>query len=189
MKRLMSAATTAGLLLYPLIVYFGLHHVEARWLAVFPILLLLARLGRGVCNVHKTRGISLQDKLTALLVLAIVVYTLSSNQLSGLRLYPALLSFMLLLSFGWSLQHPPSAIERIARLTNPDLSPEGVGYTRKVTQIWCGFFLCNGLIALYTALWTSMEVWTVYNGLVSYLLIGALLAGEFAYRHLRRKKT
>ena len=33
-----------------------------------------------------------------------------------------------------------SAIERIARLQHPDLPPEGVVYTRRVTQIWCVFF-------------------------------------------------
>jgi uncharacterized membrane protein len=43
--------------------------------------------------------------------------------------------------------------------------------------------LCNGLAALYTALYASFETWAFYNGLVAYVLIGCLLGGEFWYRH------
>jgi uncharacterized membrane protein len=35
---------------------------------------------------------------------------------------------------------------------------------------------------LYTALWTSAETWTLYNGLIAYLLIGALVGGEWLIR-------
>jgi len=58
----------------------------------------------------------------------------------------------------------------------------GVAYTRKVTIMWCAFFVANGLAALATALWASNEVWLLYNGLVSYLLMGALFAGEWLVR-------
>jgi uncharacterized membrane protein len=116
------------------------------------------------------------------LIAGIVIYTFVSNEPSGLKLYPALISFSLLASFAWSLLHPPTAIERIARLATPDLPPAGVAYTRKVTLLWCGFFLFNGLVALYTSLYTGIATWTLYNGLISYLLIGSLLGGELLWR-------
>ena len=34
----------------------------------------------------------------------------------------------------------------------------------------------------------SLEVWTLYTGLVSYLLIGTLFAIEFVYRHWRFRR-
>jgi uncharacterized membrane protein len=44
------------------------------------------------------------------------------------------------------------------------------------------FLLCNGAIALYTALVSSREVWALYNGLIAYGLMGAMFAGEWLVR-------
>jgi uncharacterized membrane protein len=75
-----------------------------------------------------------------------------------------------------------SVIERLARLREPDLPPAGVLYTRRVTQIWCVFFIVNGAIALFTALHGDMQIWTLWNGLLSYFLMGTLMAGEWLIR-------
>ena len=60
----------------------------------------------------------------------------------------------------------------------PDFPPAAVVYTRRVTQVWCGFFVVNGLIAVATALWASTAVWTLYNGLLSYVAMGVLMGGD-----------
>jgi uncharacterized membrane protein len=93
----------------------------------------------------------------------------------------------MLLLFSWSLLSPPSLIERLARIQHPDLPPEGVIYTRRVTQIWCVFFIVNGSIALVTALWSSFEIWSLYNGLIAYLLMGILFIGEYIVRMKTQK--
>jgi uncharacterized membrane protein len=62
------------------------------------------------------------------------------------------------------------------------MPPHGVIYTRKVTWAWCGFFALNGTAALVTALWASERIWALYNGLVAYVLIGLLFAGEWLVR-------
>ena len=91
--------------------------------------------------------------------------------------------------FAASLYRPPSLIERLARLREPDLPPEGVRYTRRVTQLWCLFFVLNGSVALYTALFTSLATWTLYNGFIAYLLMGTLFAVELLCRtHLRKRQ-
>ena len=89
---------------------------------------------------------------------------------------------MLLAVFAISLRYPPSAIERLARLQEPDLPESGVRYTRRVTQVWCGFFIVNGSIALATVLWASDAAWALYNGLIAYLLMGLLFAAEWLVR-------
>jgi uncharacterized membrane protein len=99
-----------------------------------------------------------------------------------LKLYPVLVNGVLLFVFSASLVRPPSVIERLARLTEPHLPAEGVAYTRKVTQVWCGFFVLNGGIALATALWASHELWALYNGLIAYLLMGVLFGVEWLVR-------
>ena len=49
-------------------------------------------------------------------------------------------------------------------------------------MIWCLFFIVNGAIALVTVLSKNQALWTLYNGLISYLLMGTLLGGEWLYR-------
>jgi len=60
-------------------------------------------------------------------------------------------------------------------------------YTRRVTWIWCGVFVLNGSLALATALWASNQVWALYNGLLAYVMMGALCGGEWLVR--RRVKA
>ena len=73
-------------------------------------------------------------------------------------------------------------IERFARLGEADLPPAAIGYTRRVTQIWCVFFVGNGALAIYTALYASRDDWALYNGCIAYLLMGALFGGEWLFR-------
>jgi len=83
--------------------------------------------------------------------------------------------------FGVSLWKPPSMIERFARLQTPDLPFQAIAYTRKVTWIWCGFFILNGSIAT-ASVFANDKVWALYNGLLSYIFMGILLAGEYLVR-------
>jgi len=86
--------------------------------------------------------------------------------------------------FSWSLVTPPSAIERIARLREPNLVAAGVRYTRRVTIVWVIFFVANGSIALYTATLTPLCDLALYNGFIAYLLIGATFGVEFVVRSI-----
>jgi uncharacterized membrane protein len=51
--------------------------------------------------------------------------------------------------------------------------------------VWCGFFILNGCMAAWTAFAASRETWALYNGLISYLLMGVLFAGEWVFRRWR----
>ena len=91
-------------------------------------------------------------------------------------------SLLLLLLFARSLWQPQTLIERLARLQDPQLPAEAIRYTRRVTQVWCGFFVVNGTLALTTVLLGDMALWSLYNGLLSYLLMGTLMGGEWLLR-------
>ena len=104
------------------------------------------------------------------------------NTESALRVYPVMINALLLAAFGASLLRGRPVIERLARLRHPDLPPEGVLYTRRVTQVWCVFFLVNGLVAAALGLWGSWQAWTWYNGAISYALMGVLFMGEWLLR-------
>lgn len=167
-------------LAYPLAIFFGLQVLEPRYVA---ILLALALLLRRHSDARRLlAGLTRIDMsvLTALLTLAAITAITNSEPL--LRLYPAAMSLGMLITFGFSLKFPPSMIERFARLHEPDLPLAGVNYTRTVTQVWCGFFIANGTLAVYTALYSSREKWALYNGLIAYLLMGILFVGEWLFR-------
>ena len=163
---------------YPVAVYFTLQHVgtgAAIWLLV-PIALI-----------HGVRAFKGQRSGWWWLLACAVLTAWSWFQQSvvGVKFYPVVVSVGLLSVFVWSLWFPPTVIERLARLREPDLPAAGVAYTRKVTIIWCGFFVVNALIASATV-YAEDWVWTLYNGLISYLLMGLLLAGEWLFRqHFR----
>lgn len=115
-------------------------------------------------------------------IMLLVALAVWSNALLPLKFYPVLVNVAMLAGFSYSLAFPPTAIERIARLSEPDLPPAAIAYTRRVTQVWCAFFIVNGGIAVITALWASQAVWALYNGAISYVLMGLLFAGEYLVR-------
>jgi uncharacterized membrane protein len=160
-------------LLYPFAIWYGMGRLEPRWLAGMLALVLVARaLGR--------REPFWWAAAAGASVLVVAAWL--ANDALPLKLYPVLVNAVMLGLFGLSLRHPPTAIERFARLQDPDLPPEAIPYTRKVTVVWCAFFVINGLIAAGTALWASDRLWALYNGLIAYLLMGALFAGEWLVR-------
>lgn len=161
-------------LIYPLTIWLAEGRIEPRVLAGVLLLAGFARLF-GVPISQATRW---WMGATMLLVLLAVW----GNAIVPLKLYPVIVNATLLGVFAYSLVFPPSAIERIARLREPQLPKQASGYTRRVTQVWCVFFAVNGAIALYTALYASSALWSIYNGFLAYIFIGLLLAGEYCVR-------
>jgi uncharacterized membrane protein len=91
-------------------------------------------------------------------------------------------------AFAYSLMWPPTIVERIARFQHPDLPLAVNSYLRKVTIAWLMFFIINAIISAATAASGSLRLWTLYNGLISYLVMGVMFAGEFLIRqHVRRR--
>ena len=148
--------------------------MEPRLLAGLLLLAALTRL-----PALKASGVGRWWVAGALLLAAFAVW---ANALLPLKLYPVLVNMVMLGIFGYSLFSPPSIVERLARMREPDFPPQAVAYTRGVTQVWCGFFVLNGVIALVTALWASPAVWSIYNGVIAYLLMGVLFGGEYVVR-------
>jgi len=105
-----------------------------------------------------------------------------------LLLVPTLVNGLLFFSFGSTLVYPPTVIEKIARTMTNDLSENEVLYCKNVTVVWCFFFTLNGSMALFLAFFYSIEVWTLYNGVIAYGLMGLLFLVEFFYRHWRFRR-
>jgi uncharacterized membrane protein len=198
MALIINGLLIALLVLYPLVVYFGLQYWDTRTIAVFLAIALILRalLGTGrnrSKNVNVDTG-KPPDPLTknkhwlTLFGIALLVLVFAFNDIIYFQYYPLTVNLVLLLMFSTTLLNPPSMVERLARLQEPELPDEAIPYTRRVTQIWCVFFIVNAAISFYTACCMSLDAWTLYNGLIAYLLIGLIFTIEWLTRQFVRKK-
>jgi uncharacterized membrane protein len=171
---------------YPVLIFFSLSWFEPRVVAF--VVLGLAGLRLSVARSSAAIAFVREVWLPAVAVGAVALVTAIWNDPMGLLLAPTLINAALLLSFGSSLWGERPIVERFARLQAEDLSPAEVHYCRSVTKLWCGFFVANGSAALFLALARDIESWALFTGLISYILIGTLFAGEYLYRHWRFRR-
>ena len=174
------------LLAWPLLVWLAL--TQPRWQGLFWLLALLFGL-RWLVLRRQQQALS---HIMGWLALAGALLCISSQTLRSQHLllwYPVAVNLAMLLVFGASLWSAMPVVERIARLHEPQLPPAAVRYTRRVTQLWCLFFIANGSMALLTCLLGDLRLWTLWNGGVSYLLIGILMSGEWLVRQWVRRKA
>ncbi|THU02615.1 hypothetical protein E9531_07850 [Lampropedia puyangensis] len=167
------------LILYPLLVFTLIGHINASWLAGLLLLAATIKL------LWQRSAMAWAVWLCALLITCATVWGGTERTL---RYYPVAMNSAMLILFAASLKFPPSIVERIARLREPELPATAIAYTRTVTQVWCLFFIINGSIALATALWASHAVWAAYNGFIAYVLMALLGGCEWLIRQRIRAK-
>lgn len=177
-NRAMATGAVAALgIAYPFAVYFSLGRIPAGALVLTALVLVGARMllvrGQAVGRVLLLPLAAMAATVAGLGALAPEV---------AAKTYPVLMSLAFAAAFALSLRHPPSLVELFARLGEPDPSPRAVAYMRRVSAVWAVFLLGNAAVSLATALWADLALWTLYNGLVAYLLMGALFAGEWLVR-------
>ncbi|AKX59616.1 hypothetical protein AKN88_06510 [Thiopseudomonas alkaliphila] len=174
MKKLLLGLLLLTGFLYPLIVYFGLQYFS-------PVVIALVIAGVWGTRLVLTQQPSYQ-RLIGVAVLLFCAVVIWQKEQSWLLWYPVIINSLLAVFFANSLIHGTPIIERLARLTEPDLPPSGIIYTRKVTQVWLVFFIVNGLVAAILTVLAPLSWWTLYNGLIAYVLMGCLMAGEWFVR-------
>lgn len=111
------------------------------------------------------------------------IYLLRANV--WFRIYPAVMVSLALAGFAFSLRRTP-LVEVFARRMGEELDAKGVAYCRNVTRVWVVFLSANLVVTIATV-FAPYEVWALYNGCVSYVLTGLLLAGEWLYRRRARR--
>ncbi|OBR45499.1 MULTISPECIES: hypothetical protein [Aeromonas] len=192
MMRWLSWLAGGALLLYPLAVYWGLTHAGQTPLLLGLLLIFSLRLLPGLLKGRVRLGPLPEwlwlGRLLACIGLGLTLLSALFSARHWLLYYPLAVSLCLLCLFGWSLTRPMSLVERLARLQEPALPAAAIGYTRRVTQVWCGFFVINGALAAFTIWHGDLALWSLYNGLVSYLLMGGLMGAEYLVRRRLLKR-
>ncbi|WP_429014069.1 hypothetical protein [Aeromonas hydrophila] len=192
MMRWLSWLAGGALLLYPLAVYWGLTHAGQTPLLLGLLLIFSLRLLPGLLKGRVRLGPLPEwlwlGRLLACIGLGLTLLSALFSARHWLLYYPLAVSLALLCLFGWSLTRPMSLVERLARLQDPALLPAAIGYTRRVTQVWCGFFVINGALAAFTIWHGDLALWSFYNGLISYALMGGLMGAEYLVRRRLLKR-
>ena len=179
--RILEALTFVG---YPIAVWAGLSMAGNRLVGLVLIDAVAVLLPLHFLTRRREHSPGVLGGALVLSVLALLSVLLDDRRY--ILSTPVLVNAILLVSFGMSLLHARvSVVERFAQMSHKTLSPERVRHCRSVTKVWCLFFLMNGLASLGLALFASLSMWALYTGAISYVLMGALFAGEYAIRKVR----
>lgn len=167
---------------YPFAAFAALTYFPARAVALVVGLAVLLRVvaSRRLGREHLARALWTVGPAIGVLLLAGIY-----DDGRFFLFVPALTNAALLITFARTLRTGPSMVETFARWQGYRIAGDRIGYCRTVTGVWCAFFLANVSVSLFLALYATLAQWTVYTGVVAYLLAGALFTIEIAYRAWR----
>ncbi|MBR5966154.1 MAG: AMP-binding protein [Treponema sp.] len=186
--------------LYPVLVFvlLAVYKAPVRIVSLCVIALALAFFLAATGNASKDargrRKLNHKNLLSSLFFLLIGTACFASNSPLFLKLYPLAVCGTFLFVFGTSLASPPNIVFRFATLKDKSIldSPfkgKVEAYCKKVTLVWCAFFLLNGAAAVWTAFFCNERIWAIYNGGVSYIIMGIIFGMEFLARIKMNEKT
>lgn len=194
MKRFFTVLLIVFSVVYPFFILAGF-----LWLKASPRVMALGLVALGAVYFLANSGDARQRGFTGArfwimlgAVAVIAAVAIITENAGLLKVYPVFVSLLLLGSFGYTLFHGPTMIYRFATLRDTSIASSAEkekieAHCRKVTVIWCVFFIVNAAVSVVTIALGDV-VWSVYNGFVSYVVIGVLFMGEIIYRKLKLKR-
>lgn len=184
--------------IYPLVVFISLvvFQVPVKVFSLFVVFIglvyLLLATGENLTSGKKStlsERISKNWKflLSAGLLLTAGIICIITGKTLFIKLYPVIMNLVFLFTFGATLFFRPNICYRFACMADKKIAKSMIArrvekYCFGVTVIWCMFFILNGAVALYTVFCKNDKIWSVYNGGISYGLMGLLFAVEFLVR-------
>jgi len=169
-------------LAYPFLVYLNIDSVEPGWFGAALLVMAVFRL------IVTGTDRQLSDWLiTAVITLFCSVIIILESEIL-LKCYPVMMSIAMGLVFLISLKDKHNLIERFAAAGGKQPPEKARGYLQKLCIAWGILLLLNGAVAAWTVWFASLAVWTLYNGLISYLLIAGFIVVELVYRNYYKKK-
>lgn len=209
MRKFLRALFYISMALYPVLVFSLLvvFKVDTRILSLCIIVLagafFLSVTGKKISANGEKKVLDWKPMLSSALLLAAGLFCFFTSNAIFLKLYSVVISASFLFIFGSTLFFEPNIIFRFATLADrsikgSDWENKVNSYCRKVTIVWCVFFILNGTTAAITVFIRQIlpgiseekanTIWSVYNGGISYILMGLLFAVEYLIRIMEDKK-
>ncbi len=165
---------------YPVLWLYG---ISPQSLIYFPYMLAVLWLVKAIIE---------QRVLFRCFFLGFSVFLLMSGltkTLDSMYWYPVIINGLMLLIFASSLLTKQTIIERFARIKNPSIPVYAILYIRNVTKVWCLFFIINIGLSLSFIYIENYRAWAIYNGIISYVIMGILFIGEWLIRQYMIKRN
>ncbi len=121
--------------------------------------------------------------------LTLALINLSTPTFKVSLFYPVFMNALASFLFIESYLKEETLIEKFARKYENDFNAQKKRYCFNLNTYWSILMLTLTLISLYTALAMNKHLWLLWNGLISYLIIGSSILGEYAYRQWFKKKS
>lgn len=172
LKICVNIAFVGAIITYPFMLFFDFTHIVAFLMFLCALSALKYTLNRD--NLALISAIFLG-------ILIVVRFTFSGVWIVGF-FYPTIINLVFLAFFALSLKGE-AIITKIAKMQNPSLDGNAIIYTRNLTKIWCGLFSFNALVAFILAFLEDKIYWSIFCGIISYCLVGALFTFEWLYRN------
>lgn len=166
---------------YPFIILFGIRYLPPSFFGIALLVILAMRY-----------GVLLPEERPILvpMLLVFVAYALTATLLDSrpmLLYYPAVVNFSLCGVFLNSLRQGEPLLLRIIRARRLPMSEHAPAYLYRLTAVWAGFFVVNGLVSIWTST-RGIETWTLYNGFLSYCLVALLVGVEYVFRRYYKRR-
>jgi uncharacterized membrane protein len=201
-KNRMRVLFGALIILYPLLVFSALviFKLSIRYLSILIILLAVVYTIVNRNHYHGRHPAFVFVSPLILFSIGIVclftTFFIDSEALSKtiFKIYPALADLVYLTIFGTSLVIPPTIVYSFINIFDKKLNDHletvyFMEYCRKCTIYWCVFFIFDFIVSLITAIIDSDLVWGIYNGGITYVLMGLLFVGEYVIIKIIEKKA
>lgn len=118
----------------------------------------------------------------------VIIALFHFTKFGGLKLYPVVVNFSIFWLFFSSLFAKETIIQKFARIAEGELHPKTLVYTKNLTYIWSVYLLLQFLASLAT-MFMSDRVWMIFNGCISYVLLGMFFAVEYVVRILFKRRN
>lgn len=201
MKKFLKALFYVIAALYPILVFTLLvvFKVETKILSLCIVALaaafFLSATGSKKTS-NKKSALDWKPLLSSVLFLAAGLFCFITGKEFFIKLYSVVINATLLLVFGSTLFLKPNIIFRFATLADKSIADSSYEnqvklYCRNVTIVWCCFFILNGTASALTTFAEQLfglsaedarRVWALYNGGISYALMGTLFLVEYIIR-------
>lgn len=79
-------------------------------------------------------------------------------------------------------------ISRFAKIIKPDASDAIMDYCRWVTWAWAFFFLVMAILSWIVSVYASIEAWSWFTNVISYILLGLMFIVEYIVRMILMKE-
>jgi len=181
-QAILIAAIAIATLVYPFIVFTSIERVGPASLSIVLFCLLVARV------IIRRRFKDPEQYVQLMLVGSLCLMAAWMKSETLLRFYPVAMNLAFSLFFFYSLTKEVTLIEKFSQYMVKDPEPYQRQYMRGLTKAWAILLLVNAGFAAYTACCASLEIWTFYNGVISYVLFGLFSLLELINRHFYKKR-